>query len=71
MNILNRLKKIENQKTGNDSEFCACQKQATFRIIETPEDDVEDPTVICDACHKPHGEPMQATFNIKTTGGTK
>jgi hypothetical protein len=24
MNILNRLKKLQNQTTGNDSEFCAC-----------------------------------------------
>jgi hypothetical protein len=71
MNILNRLKKIENQITENDSEFCACQKQTTFRIIETPEDDVEDSTAICAACLKPHGEPMQATFNVKTIGGTK
>jgi hypothetical protein len=71
MNILNRLKKIENQITGSDSEFCACQKQATFRIIETAEDAAEDSTAICAACHKPHGEPIHATFNIKTIGGTK
>jgi hypothetical protein len=70
MNILNRLKKLQNQTTGNDSEFCACPKQATFRIIETPGDDVEDSTAICAACHKPHGEPIHATFNIKTIGGT-
>ncbi len=69
MNILNRLKKLQNQITENDSEFCACQKQAAFRIIETPGDAAEDPTVICAACLKPHGEPMQATFNIKTIGG--
>ena len=68
MNILNRLKKIENQMTENDSEFCACQKQATFRIIETLEDDVEDSTVICEACQKPHGEQICATFNIMTSG---
>ncbi len=71
MKIKSRLNKLQNQIIGNDSEFCACQKQATFRIIETPEDDVEDSTVICVACHKPHGEPIHATFNIKTIGGTK
>jgi hypothetical protein len=71
MNILNRLKKIENQKTGNDSEFCACLEQPTFRIIESAEDDVEDSTVICAECRKPHREPIRATFNIKTIGGTK
>jgi hypothetical protein len=70
MNILNRLKKLQNQTTGNDSEFCACQKQATFRIIETPGDDVEDSTAICAACLKPHREPIRATFNVKTIGGT-
>jgi hypothetical protein len=71
MNIKNRLNKLQNQITENDSELCACQKQTTFRIIETAEDAAEDPTVICDACLKPHGEPIHATFNIKTTGGTK
>jgi hypothetical protein len=28
MNILSRLKKLQNQITGNDSEFCACNGTA-------------------------------------------
>ncbi len=70
MNILSRLKRLQSTVVCN-SEFCGCQKQVAFRIIETPEDDVEHSTIICEACHKPHREPIVATFNIKTNGATQ
>ncbi len=70
MNILSRLKRLQSTVVSN-SEFCGCYKQVAFRIIETPEDNIEDSTVICEACQKPHREPIRATFNIKTNGATQ
>ncbi len=64
MEIKKRLKKMENLITASDSEFCDCVKLVKFRIIETPEDDVESPNIICEICHKRHREPIRITFNI-------
>jgi hypothetical protein len=65
MNIKNRLKKMENQVIGNDSEFCDCEKEVKFKIITCPEDDIESPGV-CEFCNKPMPEPFRCTLNIST-----
>ena len=63
MKILNRLKKLQSEIIGNDSEFCACQKEVKFKIITSPEDDIE--TVdICQICNKPLSEAFRFTFTI-------
>jgi hypothetical protein len=36
MNILNRLKKLQNQIIEEDSEFCACYKQRNIRVPGEP-----------------------------------
>ncbi len=72
MNLNNRLKKMENQIIGIASEFCDCQKEVKFKIITSPEDDVEHSTIICEICHKRHREPIHFTFtinpNVQLTG---
>jgi hypothetical protein len=65
MNILNRLKKMENQVIGNDSEYCGCEKGVRFII--TPNADgkpYEEPPEFCQMCGKPNAEPLHATFTI-------
>jgi hypothetical protein len=36
MNILQRIKKLQNQTTATDSEFCTCEKQRTVRLPGEP-----------------------------------
>jgi hypothetical protein len=67
MNIRNRLKKMENQVIGNDSEFCDCEKGVRFII--TPNADgkpLTEPPEFCATCGKPNAEPLHATFTIST-----
>ncbi len=72
MNIKNRLKKLQNQIIGNDSEFCDCEKGVRFII--TPNSDgkgkmpdgkpLTEPPEFCEKCGKPNAEPFHATFTI-------
>ncbi len=75
MNIQNRLKKMENQIIGNDSEFCDCQKEPQI-IILIPTADGKgkmidgkpyvEPPEFCEMCGKRNAEPFHATFTIST-----
>jgi hypothetical protein len=54
MNILNRIKKIEVEKTAQS--FCACQNTQTHEIIHRRDgiDTLENPvSETCDDCGKP------------------
>ncbi len=73
MNIQNRLKKMENQIIGNDSEFCVCDREIkTIILIPTADGKgkmldgkpYEEPPEFCPACHKPNPEPLRITFTI-------
>jgi hypothetical protein len=48
MNIQSRLKKLQNQIIGNDSEFCDCEKQ---RNVREPGEPPFPET--CELCGKP------------------
>jgi hypothetical protein len=78
MNIKNRLKKVENQIIGNDSDFCVCERE-TKTIILIPTADGKGKTIdggngepytetelpeSCDNCGKPFSEPLRITFTI-------
>jgi hypothetical protein len=69
---------MENQITGNDSEFCGCERE-TKTIVIVPTADGKGKTIlggngepytetetpeICPACGKPHAEPLRVTFTI-------
>ncbi len=72
MNIKSRLKKMENQITKEDSEFCSCEKGVRFII--TPNADgkgklpdgkpLTEPPEFCEKCDKQRAEPFHATFTI-------
>lgn len=74
MNIKNRLKKMENQIIGNDSEFCDCVTELrTFVILPTlngkgkmlnSDEPYVEPPEFCESCGKPNPEPLHATFTI-------
>jgi hypothetical protein len=73
MNIRNRLKKLQNQIIGNDSEFCGCQKEPQI-IVLIPTADGKGKTIdgkpyveppeFCPTCGKPNAEPLRVTFSI-------
>lgn len=73
MNIQNRLKKMENQIIGNDSDFCDCQKEPHITVIIPTADGkgmvdgkpYEEPPEFCETCGKPNAEPLHTTFVIK------
>ena len=70
MNIKNRLKKLQNQIIGNDSDFCGCEKETVFEIVPFGESAETTETIICETCHKPMPDPFRCTFtfgnNIET-----
>jgi hypothetical protein len=74
MNIQNRLKKLQNQIIGNDSEFCDCEKEPHITVIIPTADGTgqtidgkpyKEPPEFCPACHKPNLETIRTTFVIK------
>jgi hypothetical protein len=74
MNIKSRLKKLQNQIIGNDSEFCDCEKEPHITVIIPTADGegetidgkpYEEPPEFCPACHKPNPETVRITFVIK------
>ncbi len=76
MNIKNRLKKLQTQIIGNDSEFCGCETELqTVILIPTADggkrtlhgETYEEPPEFCDACGKRNVEPLNATFTINPT----
>ena len=64
MNIKNRLKKLQSQIIGNDSEFCGCEKETVFKIMPFGESETATETTICETCHKPMPDPLQITFSF-------
>ena len=72
MNIKSRLKKLQTQIIGNDSDFCGCVKEIRTVVIypgangepirEPPEDYIAPE--FCETCGKPNAEPFYATFTI-------
>jgi hypothetical protein len=73
MNIKNRLKKLQNQIIGNDSDFCGCQKEPQFIVLIPTADGkgkmidgkpYEEPPEFCQTCGKRNPEPFHATFTI-------
>ncbi len=80
MNIKSRLKKLQNQIIGNDSEFCDCVKEirnvviypgANGEPIREPAEDYIAPDR-CETCGKPNAEPLYFTIkpNVNLTGET-
>ncbi len=77
MNIKNRLRKLQNQIIGNDSDFCDCEKEPHITVIIPTVDGkgkmvdgepyIELPE-FCPACHKPNPETVHTTFVIKPPG---
>ncbi len=74
MNIKNRLKKLQNQIIGNDSEFCDCEKEPQIIVLIPTADgkgetidgeSYKEPPEFCPACHKPNPETVRTTFVIK------
>ncbi len=73
MHIKSRLKKLQNQIIGNDSEFCDCEKEPHITVIIPTADGkgmvdgkpYEEPPEFCPACHKPNPETVRTTFVIK------
>ncbi len=73
MHIKSRLKKLQNQIIGNDSEFCGCLKEPQF-IVLIPTAGGKGKTVdgkpyieppeFCQTCGKPNAEPLHFTFTI-------
>ncbi len=81
MSIKNRLKKMENQIIGNDSEFCGCDKEPQIIILIPTADGSKqtldgkpytEPPEFCQMCGKRNPEPFHATFtmnpNVNLTG---
>jgi hypothetical protein len=75
MSIKNRLKKLQSQIIGNDSNFCGCDKEPQI-IVLIPTADGKGKTIdgkpyieppeFCQMCGKPNAEPLHATFTIST-----
>jgi hypothetical protein len=73
MNIQNRLKKLQSQIIGNDSNFCGCVKEirtvviypgANGEPIQEPPEDYDTPE-FCATCGKPNAEPLHVTISPK------
>ncbi len=82
MNIQSRLKKLQNQIIGNDSDFCGCERETKIIVI-VPTADGKGKTIlggdgepyterdapeICQTCGKPHAEPLRFTSTINPSG---
>jgi hypothetical protein len=63
MNIKSRLKKLEQQIIGNNSEFCGCLKETVFKIVPFGESEKRDETTYCETCCKPMAS-LNATFSF-------
>ncbi len=74
MNIKSRLKKMEMQIIGNDSEFCSCQKEIqTILLLPDPDGESirepaeeKDAPEFCAFCKRRNPTPIEATFTITT-----
>jgi hypothetical protein len=73
MNIQSRLKKLQNQIIGNDSEFCDCEKEPQIIVLIPTADGkgktiggkpYEEPPEFCQTCGKPNADPFHFTFTI-------
>ncbi len=73
MTIKSRLRKMENQVIGNDSEFCSCDKEPQIIVLIPTADGkgktidgkpYEEPPEFCEMCGKPNAEPLHFTFTI-------
>ncbi len=64
MNIKNRLKKMENQITKEDSEFCGCQTETVFKIVPFEQREETPETTYCELCRKPLPDPFRCTFSF-------
>jgi hypothetical protein len=73
MNIKSRLKKLQSQIIGNDSEFCGCETGIrTVVLIPTADgkgkaldgEIYEEPPEFCETCGKPNPERFYTTFTI-------
>ncbi len=74
MNLRSRLKRLQNQIIGNDSEFCGCDYEPQFIVLiptadgkgkTTGGEPYEEPPELCETCGKRNPEPLHATFTIK------
>ncbi len=66
MNIKSRLKKLEQQIIGNNSEFCGCLKETVFKIVPFGESEETTETTYCETCGKRNSKPIEAFFTITT-----
>lgn len=72
MNIKNRLKKLQSQIIGNDSEFCGCQREwRTNVILPSLDGEAEDaretlPPEVCDHCRKPIEKRVIKPFDVES-----
>jgi hypothetical protein len=73
MNIKSRLKRMQSQIIGNDSEFCDCEKETKFIVFVPTEDGRRTPLhpetyepqpERCETCNKPNAAPFEFTFTI-------
>ncbi len=64
MSILNRLKKLQSQIIGNDSEFCDCQTETVFKIVPFEQKEETPETTYCELCKKPMPDPLRCTFDF-------
>ncbi len=64
MNIQGRLKKMENQITKEDSEFCNCQTETVFNIVPFEQKEETPETTYCELCRKPLPDPFRCTFSF-------
>ncbi len=73
MHIKNRLKRMEIQIIGNNSDYCGCDKEPRFIVlIPTADGKVKtvdgepyiEPPEFCETCGKRNPEPLHATFTI-------
>lgn len=78
MNIQSRLKKMENQIIGNDSDFCDCQKEPHITVLIPTADGkgatvdgkpYVEPPEFCQTCGKLNPETVHTTFVIKPPEG--
>lgn len=74
MNIKSRLKRIQSQIIGNDTEFCDCQKEFRTVVFIPTEDggrttlngeEYEEPPERCETCNKLNAAPFECTFTIQ------
>ncbi len=64
MHIKSRLKKLQNQIIGNDSEFCNCQTETVFNIVPFEQKEETPENTYCELCRKPLPDPFRCTFDF-------